>query len=503
VTYSDIQGGWEGIGNFDIDPLLRDPGRADFHLQSIQCGDGADSPCIDTGDHAFLDSILDCNWGLGTLSCDIGAYGAGARQGRIIHVPDDISTIQSAIESSLENDTVLVDPGVYYGRIDFDGHNITVGSLFLTTGDESYIPQTVINASDTAVVVTFHNHEDSTAVLKGFTIQRGHSYMGGGIRCDNASPTITRNVISNNTSGDGGAGIFCWNSQAIINSNLIKGNVETGSWGGGGICCLSSPARISNNIIYSNKADRYGGGVSLFWSAVLMINNVVSGNMAQQGGGLYYESGDFTVTNTIFWGDSASQEGDEIFRYYGNGTITYCDIQGGWSGDGNIDIDPLFRRQEGGQFHLMSTECGDSANSPCIDTGNPDIMDDVLDCNNGLGTVLSDMGAYGGSNEAWPTDVNDDMDRSSPLPQLMALSQNYPNPFNASTVICYQLSSEADVLMEVFDLLGRKVKTLVDGRQQAGWNQAVWNADNNSSGVYFYRIVCGGVIESKRMLLLR
>jgi len=73
---------------------------------------------------------------------------------------------------------------------------------------------------------------------------------------------------------------------------------------------------------------------------------------------------------------------------------------------GNIDVDPLFRDPANGDFHLMSTACGDPYDSPCIDAGDPSITDDFLDCMYGLGTSISDMGAYGGGCSYVPGDVN-------------------------------------------------------------------------------------------------
>ena len=88
-------------------------------------------------------------------------------------------------------------------------------------------------------------------------------------------------------------------------------------------------------------------------------------------------------------------------------------------------------------------------------------------------------------------------------PISLQLNQNYPNPFNAHTTINYALPKPSYVTIEVFDLLGRKVETLVDERQHAGYHQATWNADDFSSGVYFYKLQAGDYSESKRMVLLK
>lgn len=83
------------------------------------------------------------------------------------------------------------------------------------------------------------------------------------------------------------------------------------------------------------------------------------------------------------------------------------------------------------------------------------------------------------------------------------LSQNFPNPFNPTTLIEYELASAGDVRLEVFDMLGRKVATLVNERQSAGAHRANFNASNLSSGVYFYTIQSGRFSQTKKMLLVK
>lgn len=89
------------------------------------------------------------------------------------------------------------------------------------------------------------------------------------------------------------------------------------------------------------------------------------------------------------------------------------------------------------------------------------------------------------------------------LPQIVSLDQNYPNPFNPSTVINYTLSANSYVSLEVFDLMGRKVSTLVNGRQAAGAQQVTFDASQLSSGVYIYRLNAAGKQLSKKMLLIK
>lgn len=92
-------------------------------------------------------------------------------------------------------------------------------------------------------------------------------------------------------------------------------------------------------------------------------------------------------------------------------------------------------------------------------------------------------------------------------PDAFALSQNFPNPFNPETQISYSLPREAHVTLTIFNVLGQKVKTLVDELQDAGYKSIRWDGENDSgnkvsSGIYFYRIQAGDYSQTKRMVLL-
>jgi len=89
------------------------------------------------------------------------------------------------------------------------------------------------------------------------------------------------------------------------------------------------------------------------------------------------------------------------------------------------------------------------------------------------------------------------------LPREFALSNNYPNPFNASTVIEYQLPVRSSVKLEVYNLLGNKVATLVEGEQKAGYKSVTWDASVVSSGIYFYKLTAGDFTETRRMMLVK
>jgi hypothetical protein len=88
------------------------------------------------------------------------------------------------------------------------------------------------------------------------------------------------------------------------------------------------------------------------------------------------------------------------------------------------------------------------------------------------------------------------------------LDQNYPNPFNLSTEVRFTLPDAAKVTLSIYNILGQKVTTLVDGEKTAGTHSVFWDGKDKSgaevaSGIYFYRIKAGDFQEQKKMLLIK
>ena len=98
-------------------------------------------------------------------------------------------------------------------------------------------------------------------------------------------------------------------------------------------------------------------------------------------------------------------------------------------------------------------------------------------------------------------DLNINHDKT--IPDQYILFPNYPNPFNPVTTIRYDLPQESDVTLTIYDITGRRMKTLVNESQQAGMKNVVWNATDVSSGVYIYRIQAGKFRQTKKMVLLK
>lgn len=92
---------------------------------------------------------------------------------------------------------------------------------------------------------------------------------------------------------------------------------------------------------------------------------------------------------------------------------------------------------------------------------------------------------------------------NSKIPRSYSLGQNYPNPFNAQTIIDFGLPRSSDVVIEIYDLLGRQVAALTHGFFDAGYHQVTWDAADQPSGIYFYTIKADDYTDSRKMLVLK
>ena len=275
----------------------------------------------------------------------------------VIHVDDDntlgpwegtidypFENIQDGIDAAVDGMTVLIADGTYQGAgnqdLRFDGKAITLRS-------ENGPYACVIDIfSSSSLGFYFSSNEGPDSVLMGFTIQNGHPHHaldGAAIYCEWASPTIINNIFrDNDTSGDGGA-IACYDSYPLIKNNLFIGN---SAYRGGAIYCYFVAPTLINNTIVGNSAVSEGGGI--------FVDNCIL---------------DVDIVNTILWGNTApsgAQIGEDGGPFV---DITYSDIQGGFSGTGNIDADPIFVSGPLGGYYLSQIAAGQASNSPCVDAG--------------------------------------------------------------------------------------------------------------------------------------
>jgi hypothetical protein len=134
------------------------------------------------------------------------------------------------------------------------------------------------------------------------------------------------------------------------------------------------------------------------------------------------------------------------------------------------------------------------------DPGNGDLMVKNAE----LYTLASDGGLLGDLRWKDPT-ISAIIDHSavSTVPEDFSLSQNYPNPFNPVTTIRYSLDKSSDISINVYNLAGQLVETLYAGKKAAGEYSITWDASHLSSGVYFYKLVSGSNVVTKKMMLIK
>jgi predicted outer membrane repeat protein len=273
------------------------------------------------------------------------------------------------------------------------------------------------------VVRNLNNGLDTTAVLDGFSISGGNgndvveivNSRGGGIYNQSASPVISNCYFSGNRASSGGA-IFNANASPYISSCTFSSNMVTGA--GGAVCNTVSTVSISNCNFSGNQSIE--GGALYFWkSSCNIINCSFSGNTAtNRGGGIYSYNTPYTITNCSFSGNQAETGGGlytngdpfnclvmncivygnsngNITKYAtANTSVSYSIVQGGYTGTGNLNIDPMFVQQPpaglGTTGNLRLLPC-----SPAINMGNDMDNGTPIDLDNNnrkFGTI--DMGAY-------------------------------------------------------------------------------------------------------------
>ena len=149
-------------------------------------------------------------------------------------------------------------------------------------------------------------------------------------------------MISGNTVGYGGGGLFCYNANPSIINCIISANT---AYSGGGVYCGSASPRLTDCTVSKNSASYRGGAM------------YCEGTSSQP-----------SIADSILWGDTPQ----EIYVYAGAAAVTYCDLQGGYAGTGNINLDPLFVDPDGPDNDPATWQDNDyrlAAGSPCIDAG--------------------------------------------------------------------------------------------------------------------------------------
>jgi len=231
----------------------------------------------------------------------------------IINVPEDHETIQAGIDASRNGDTVLVQPGIYRENITFHERRITLASLFLTTGDETYIDSTIIDGGGDGTVVVIEGIRGNSSALTGFTIQNGNTReCGGGVYLHNSNTSLSHLIIRSNRSWQYGGGLyFCAPDSFVIRNITVQNN--TSQSGGGGIYNAGSGATLVDVHILNNETRGYGGGFGGGYRTYFFGGSIV-GNTGQYGGGIGLGSGpSVTITEMLIMGNHSSSYGGGLY----------------------------------------------------------------------------------------------------------------------------------------------------------------------------------------------
>ena len=483
----------------------------------------------------------------------------------------------------------------------------------------------------------YGTESDSVRFLNGAAdMWRGIRISGG----DSSSFAFTRisggNARATENQRGGGIGVLDTATRLYMTNSVVAGN--SAEVYGGGLWNFYATTRLEKCVIAWNTGQSGGGGISNSVGTVILTNCTVANNFASASGGgsMNFSDGVMVVTNSIYW----ANQGVQVYRSGGSVTTVYCDIQGGRTGTGNIDADPLFQNPNEGDYRLRT-------GSPCINKGDPaspldpdgtradigafyktnygDASGDgtvtAYDASVVLLYVVRTLGeinqltadvtgngvvsSYDASHilarsiypdYVFPVETNspgkpavlpvvawaqdDDLwelrsDATSPYgitlelrmvvgtevhssallassrdgeivrvavagmgnetailrvrgeyppivvsatfnempisiatPISFSLAQNAPNPFNPVTSLRFSIPEACEVLLAVYDVSGRLVRTLISSELAAGLHEVMWDARDDAgravaSGVYVYRLTAGTDVAVRRMTLVR
>jgi hypothetical protein len=324
--------------------------------------------------------------------------------------------LQSALSAAVSGNEIWVAAGTYVPSESFQLKNgVALYGGF--NGTESSRQQrdyavnvTNLSGGDNGIHVIYNLDLDSTAILDGFTVRDGYvfisypdpyfsgdGYAGGGMYNHSSSPTIRNCIFTHNTT----SAYYWWELDPFAPDVQFASNTQyayLGWWveigqGGGMYNSHSNPVLI-NCVFERNNSNCAGGAMTNDYSNPVLINCTFTNNIAPDGGAIRNSNSNPVITNCIFWNDSGGEFDNDSSS---TPVVTYSDIQGGYSGTGNINSEPNFVNTAGGDLRLnIISLCIDAGNSAAVPAdittdlaGEPRIVDGNCDNN-----VVVDMGAY-------------------------------------------------------------------------------------------------------------
>jgi hypothetical protein len=208
----------------------------------------------------------------------------------------------------------------------------------------------------------------------------GISANDGGTIVNLSGSTIRNNSALNGQSG----GVDVRNSSTVNVADSIIADNTTRDHGGAATIAPGATLNLTNALVTGNSTTSGNANVFGVNSNITIMNSTISDNNPQGAQAVILWSGHLTITNSIMWNNALSLQGDPPCPTCF--TVTYSDIEGGWTGTGNINADPLFVDVANNDYHLK-------VGSPCVDkgtlTGAP-----VTDLEGTPRNAVPDMGAY-------------------------------------------------------------------------------------------------------------
>ena len=444
-------------------------------------------------------------------NCHIGTY---SRQGIQIRNIGGVSSTYVTIDNCVLDSKFSFSYGKNKG-ID-DGIQVTTGAndciiknCIIKDFGHAGIYLKAVKSTDNGV----YNNKIFGNLITGenVTYQRGIGTDGYENKCrDNE---FYNNIIRNTTVRSQINGNNNWVHHNIVDgvkNSIVKsrGVGQAFDLQGYGVDLVCHDNKIDNNLIMNCDE----AGISFSDNGGPKVNNYVRNNIIINCGRNSKEGNDnvgividndnsiqtnYFYNNCIYNGDETatviSLRGEKINISEFNSQVSLYDIA-----LNNIENDPLIETSDSLIFYL-------NTNSPCIDAGiDVGLKQDFYENKIFIGDA-PDIGIYEYSST---TDVI-----STEIAEVNSyyLAQNYPNPFNPSTTIKYSIpnvmdtkfASTTNVILKIYDILGREVATLVNQQQKPGNYEVTFDARNLTSGVYIYRIQAGGFVKSREMMLLK
>jgi M6 family metalloprotease-like protein len=336
------------------------------------------------------------------------------------------------------------------------------------------------------------------------------SYRGA-LEISNSRVNVEQSVFYNNSSlGTGGAFEISHSDEVTLHNNIVSNNSSTQS--SGPINLINSSPIISNNIIVNNDGNLAGAMIIRTDSNPLVINNTIANNSSDNSLIFVFQA-NATIMNSIL-----QHDGEVITEVGSNIDITYSLVSGGYEGTGNIDSDPLFSSPSGGsgsEYDGTSALWYLQEDSPCIDAGNPDPeYNDIEDPENpgyalwpAMGTIINDMGAYGGLGFDHSVSADDEVISVQTTSSIKA----YPNPFNPETNIALSLGEQdhsKPISLKIYNVRGQLVRTLIDNKTVTAEHNVVWNGMDQrgrsvSSGIYLITLDAATTRSMQKIMLLK